>query len=236
MAESSIEWTELTWNPTTGCSKLSAGCKFCYAEVMSRRLHAMGVDKYRNNFEITIHPDTLHIPFTWSGKRLVFVNSMSDLFHDAVPLSFIMIVFEVMNMNPQHTFQVLTKRGDRLAEVAKHLNWTPNIWMGVSVEDHRVLDRIDGLRSTPAHIKFLSCEPLIGPLPKMNLRGIDWVIVGGESGRKPRPMAEEWVLDIQAQCERKGIDFFFKQWGGTNKKKAGRVLEGRTWDAMPVMA
>jgi len=236
MAESSIEWTELTWNPTTGCSKLSAGCKFCYAEVMSRRLNSMGVEKYRNNFEITVHPDTLRDPFTWSGKRLVFVNSMSDLFHEAVPLTFIMMVFEVMNRNPQHTFQVLTKRSDRLAEVADRLTWTPNIWMGVSVEDDRVLDRIDGLRNTPAHIKFLSCEPLIGPLPKLNLRGIDWVIVGGESGRKPRPMEEQWVLDIQAQCERKGIDFFFKQWGGTNKKKAGRMLEGRTWNAMPVMA
>ncbi|MCB0782011.1 MAG: DUF5131 family protein, partial [Flavobacteriales bacterium] len=150
-------------------------------------------------------------------------------------LTFIMMVFEVMNLNPQHTFQVLTKRGDRLAAVADQLTWSPNIWMGVSVEDDRVLDRIDGLRDTPAHVKFLSCEPLIGPLPKLNLRGIDWVIVGGESGRKPRPMEEQWVLDIQAQCERKHIDFFFKQWGGTNKKKAGRMLEGRTWDAMPVM-
>ena len=225
----------MTWNPTTGCSKLSAGCKFCYAEVMSRRLHAMGVEKYRNNFEITVHPDTLRDPFTWSGKRLVFVNSMSDLFHEAVPLTFIMMVFEVMNLNPQHTFQVLTKRGDRLAAVADQLTWSPNIWMGVSVEDDRVLDRIDGLRDTPAHVKFLSCEPLIGPLPGINLNGIDWVIVGGESGRKPRPMEEQWVLDIQAQCERKHIDFFFKQWGGTNKKKAGRMLEGRTWDAMPVM-
>ena len=236
MAESSIEWTELTWNPTTGCDKMSAGCKFCYAEVMSRRLQAMGVEKYKDNFQVRVHPDSLGDPFKWKGSKLVFVNSMSDLFHDAVPLTFIMMVFEVMNLNPQHTFQVLTKRGDRLAEVSKHLDWTPNIWMGVSVEDHRVLDRIDGLRRTPAHVKFLSCEPLIGPLHKMNLRGIDWVIVGGESGRKPRPMEEEWVLDIQTQCERKGIDFFFKQWGGTNKKKAGRVLQGQTYDAMPMMA
>lgn len=233
MAESSIEWTELTWNPTTGCDKMSAGCKFCYAEVMSRRLHAMGLEKYEDNFKVRVHPDSLSDPFKWKGSKLVFVNSMSDLFHEAVPLTFIMMVFEVMNLNPQHTFQVLTKRGDRLAEVAKHLDWTPNIWMGVSVEDNRVLDRIDGLRRTPAHVKFLSCEPLIGPLSKMNLRNIDWVIVGGESGRKPRPMEEEWVLDIQAQCERKGIDFFFKQWGGVNKKKAGRMLEGRIYDAMP---
>jgi protein gp37 len=236
MAESSIEWTELTWNPTTGCDKLSAGCKFCYAEVMSRRLHAMGVDKYRNNFKITVHPDTLKDPFAWTGNRLVFVNSMSDLFHEAVPLTFIQLVFEVMNLTPQHTYQVLTKRADRLAEVAHHLDWTPNIWMGVSVEDQRVLHRIEGLRSTPAHVKFLSCEPLIGPLPGIDLQGIDWVIVGGESGRKPRPMHEAWVLDIKRECEVYGVDFFFKQWGGTNKKKAGRVLEGRTWDAMPVVA
>ncbi len=200
---------------------------------MSKRLHAMGIEKYRNNFEITVHPDTLQDPFKWSGNRLVFVNSMSDLFHEAVPLTFIMMVFEVMNMNPQHTFQVLTKRGDRLAEVAEHLHWTPNIWMGVSVEDHRVVDRIDGLRRSGAQVKFLSCEPLIGPLPDLDLLGIDWVIVGGESGRKPRPMKEEWVLDIQRQCEAMEIDFFFKQWGGTNKKKAGRLLQGRTWDEMP---
>ena len=236
MAESSIEWTELTWNPTTGCDKLSAGCKFCYAEVMSRRLHAMGLEKYRNGFQLTVHPDTLKDPFTWSGKRLVFVNSMSDLFHEAVPFTFIMMVFEVMNLTPQHTYQVLTKRADRLAEVAHHLDWTPNIWMGVSVEDQRVQHRIERLRSTPAQVKFLSCEPLIGPLPSMDLRGIDWVIVGGESGRKPRPMHEAWVLDIKRQCEVFGVDFFFKQWGGTNKKKAGRVLEGRTWDAMPEIA
>ena len=233
MAESSIEWTELTWNPTTGCSKLSAGCKFCYAEVMSKRLHAMGIEKYRNNFKITEHPDTLMDPFKWTGKRLVFVNSMSDLFHVGISLDFIKRVFAVMNATPQHTYQVLTKRGDRLAEVAHELTWTKNIWMGVSVEDDRVLDRIDGLRSTPAHIKFLSCEPLLGPLPKLNLSGINWVIVGGESGRKPRPMEEAWVLDIQQQCNKKNIDFFFKQWGGVNKKKAGRILRGQTYNAMP---
>ena len=236
MAESSIEWTELTWNPTTGCSKLSAGCKFCYAEVMSKRLHAMGIEKYRNNFKITEHPDTLMDPFKWTGKRLVFVNSMSDLFHTGISLSFIKRVFEVMNATPQHTYQVLTKRSDRLAEVAHELNWTKNIWMGVSVEDDRVLDRIDGLRSTPAHVKFLSCEPLLGPLPKLNLKGINWVIVGGESGRKPRPMEETWILDIKRQCERKKVDFFFKQWGGVNKKKAGRVLQGQTYNAMPAVA
>lgn len=236
MAESSIEWTELTWNPTTGCSKLSAGCKFCYAEVMSKRLHAMGIEKYRNNFKITMHEDTLMDPFKWKGKRLVFVNSMSDLFHTGVSLDFIKRVFSVMNETPQHTYQVLTKRGDRLAEIAHELIWTENIWMGVSVEDDRVLDRIDGLRGTPAHIKFLSCEPLLGPLPKLNLKGINWVIVGGESGRKPRPMEETWVLDIRQQCKRKKVDFFFKQWGGVNKKKAGRLLEGRVYNAMPAVA
>ena len=236
MAQSSIEWTEMTWNPTTGCNKLSAGCKFCYAEVMSRRLQAMGVEKYKDNFKLRIHESELDTPYTWKKPKVVFVNSMSDLFHEAVPLTFILMVFEVMNLTPQHTYQVLTKRADRLAEVAKHLDWTPNIWMGVSVEDKRVMHRIDGLRNTPAQVKFLSCEPLIGPLPGMDLRGIDWVIVGGESGRKPRPMHEEWVLDIKQQCAVYGTDFFFKQWGGTNKKKAGRVLEGRTWDAMPVVA
>jgi protein gp37 len=233
MAESSIEWTEMTWNPTTGCNKLSAGCKFCYAEVMSRRLKAMGIDKYANGFKITTHEDALSIPYTWKKSKVVFVNSMSDLFHKDVPLEFIQKVFEVMNDNPQHVFQVLTKRADILLKYHKKLKWTHNIWMGVSVEDERVTDRIDLLRKTDARVKFLSCEPLIGPLPSLNLKGIDWVIVGGESGRKPRPMKSDWVLDIKEQCENSGTAFFFKQWGGTNKKKTGRLLEGKTYDAMP---
>lgn len=235
MAQSSIEWTEMTWNPTTGCDKISAGCKFCYAEVMSRRLHAMGIEKYKNGFDLTIHEDALHIPYTWKGSKVVFVNSMSDLFHKDVPLSFIQKVFKVMNENPQHTFQVLTKRADILFKHHKHLKWSHNIWMGVSVEDARVTKRIDYLRKTDAKVKFLSCEPLIGPLTNLDLENIDWVIVGGESGRKPRPMDVDWVLDIQQQCEKSKVAFFFKQWGGVNKKKTGRELRGRTYNEMPAI-
>jgi protein gp37 len=233
MAQSSIEWTEMTWNPTTGCNKISAGCKYCYAEVMTRRLMTMGIDKYKDGFKIRTHVNSLNIPYTWKKPKVVFVNSMSDLFHPEVPVEFIKEVFAVMNDNPQHVFQVLTKRGDRLFEVHKQLKWTHNIWMGVSVEDSRVTDRIDFLRKTGAKVKFLSCEPLIGPLPKMNLKKIDWVIVGGESGRTPRPMDADWVLDIQNQCTKSKVAFFFKQWGGTNKKKAGRELNGKTYSEMP---
>jgi protein gp37 len=233
MAQSSIEWTELTWNPTTGCTKISAGCKFCYAEIMSKRLQAMGLEKYKDAFKVRVHPDTLHIPYSWKTSKIVFVNSMSDLFHESIPLEFIQKVFKVMNENPQHVFQVLTKRAERLFELHKELKWTHNIWMGVSVEDDRVIERIKYLRKTNAKVKFLSCEPLIGPLPKLNLRKIDWVIVGGESGHKPRPMKSEWVLDIQDQCKKADIAFFFKQWGGRNKKAAGRILNGRTYDEMP---
>ena len=234
MAQSSIEWTEMTWNPTTGCTKISAGCKYCYAEVMAKRLHAMGIEKYKDGFELRIHPDALNIPYEWKKPKVVFVNSMSDLFHPDVPLSFIQKVFAVMNDTPQHTYQVLTKRAERLYELHHHLNWTPNIWMGVSVENEKVMDRIDFLRETNAVVKFLSCEPLIGPLAKMKLDNINWVIVGGESGRKARPMNETWVWDIRQQCAEQGVSFFFKQWGGTNKKKAGRELGGRTYDEMPV--
>jgi protein gp37 len=233
MAQSSIEWTEMTWNPTTGCDKISAGCKYCYAEVMSRRLQAMGIDKYNDGFKLRIHEDALNIPYTWNKPKVVFVNSMSDLFHKDVPLSFIEKVFEVMNNTPQHTYQVLTKRAERLFELHEHLNWTRNIWMGVSVEDERVTQRIDFLRQTNAKIKFLSCEPLIGPLMNLNLQGIDWAIVGGESGRKARPMKEWWVWDIKQQCQEQGVAFFFKQWGGINKKKAGRELGGNIYNEMP---
>jgi protein gp37 len=235
MAQSSIEWTEMTWNPTTGCTKISAGCKYCYAEVMAMRLQAMGIDKYKDGFRIALHEDALDAPYKWKGSKLVFVNSMSDLFHPEIPLDFIKKVFKVMNDNPQHTFQVLTKRADRLYQVHEELEWTPNIWMGVSVEDHRVVDRIDFLRETNAKVKFLSCEPLIGPLMNMCLDNIDWVIVGGESGRKARPINEWWVWDIRQQCQEAGVAFFFKQWGGTNKKKAGRELGGRTYNEMPVV-
>lgn len=235
MAQSSIEWTEMTWNPTTGCDKISAGCKYCYAEVMARRLQAMGVEKYKHGFRLSMHEDALMIPYGWKSPKIVFVNSMSDLFHKDVPLSFIRKVFRTMNENPQHTFQVLTKRSDILLKYHHLLNWTHNIWMGVSVENEKVKCRIDDLRQTNARVKFLSCEPLIGPLWHLNLEKIDWVIVGGESGRKPRPMDVDWVLDIQRQCEESVVPFFFKQWGGTNKKKTGRLLRGRTYDEMPAV-
>lgn len=237
MGKSTIEWTELTWNPVTGCSKVSQGCKFCYAEIMSQRLKAMGVEKYKDGFKVRTHPETLKEPYSWAKSRVVFVNSMSDLFHPEVPLEFIQKVFQVMNENPQHVFQILTKRTDLLLEYdqSNELNWSENIWMGTSVEDERVKERIQILAKTKAKTKFLSCEPLIGPLPNMDLNGIHWVIVGGESGRTPRPMKPEWVLDIKEQCSNANVPFFFKQWGGTNKKKAGRKLEGKTWDDMPEM-
>lgn len=233
MAQSSIEWTEMTWNPTTGCDKLSAGCKHCYAEAMSRRLKGMGQEKYKNGFKLTLHPDSLTTPFEWKQPKIVFVNSMSDLFHKDVPLRFIQKVFHVMNKNPQHTFQVLTKRAERLYKVHHHLNWSHNIWMGVSVEDYRVKQRIEFLRYTNAAVKFLSCEPLIGPLYNLDLTNINWVIVGGESGHRARPMDPDWVEDLQHQCEESEVAFFFKQWGGIRKKAAGRMLNGRTYDAMP---
>jgi protein gp37 len=235
MAQSSIEWTEMTWNPTTGCDKISAGCKYCYAEIMTRRLYAMGIEKYKDGFEVRTHDDELKTPYSWKGSKIVFVNSMSDLFHPEVPLAFIQKVFETMNNTPQHTYQVLTKRAERLFELHENLNWTPNIWMGVSVEDERVTHRIDFLRQTNAQIKFLSCEPLIGPLIKLNLENVNWVIVGGESGRKARQMKEWWVWDIRQQCQEQGAAFFFKQWGGVNKKKSGRLLGNRTYDEMPAI-
>lgn len=235
MAQSSIEWTEMTWNPVTGCDKVSAGCKFCYAEVMARRLKAMGLEKYANGFSLALHEEDLQLPYTWRQPKIVFVNSMSDLFHKDIPVEFVQKVFRVMKENPQHVFQVLTKRADVLLYYDKEgwLEWTHNIWMGVSVENSTFVKRIDLLRQTGARIKFLSCEPLIGPLPHMNLQGIDWVIVGGESGRTPRPMKKEWVKDIKTQCKQSNVAFFFKQWGGRNKKKSGRLLDGRTYSQMP---
>ena len=211
MSHTKIEWTELSWNPTTGCHKVSQGCKFCYAEVMARRLKAMGLEKYRNGFKLALHEDALKIPYTWKQPKIVFVNSMSDLFHKDIPLEFIKRVFKVMNDNPQHVFQVLTKRADILLKYHEKLNWTHNIWMGVSVENEDNLERVDFLRKTKAKTRFLSCEPLLGPLPGLNLRNIDWVIVGGESGRRPRPMKPEWVYDIHNKCLEAGVPFFFKQ-------------------------
>ena len=235
MANTSIEWIELTWNPTTGCTKISSGCKNCYAERMTRRLHAMGVEKYKDGFAIRTHPDTLHKPYTWSSPKTVFVNSMSDLFHKDIPFSFIEQVFRVMNENSQHTFQVLTKRSDLLRQYAPGLNWTENIWMGVSVEEQSVIDRIDDLKMIPAQVRFLSIEPLIERIQRLQLDNIDWVIVGGESGPGARHISPEWVTEIRDQCIIQGVPFFFKQWGGTNKKKTGRLLEGKVWDQMPLI-
>lgn len=233
---SKIEWTEVTWNPVTGCTKVSAGCKHCYAERMALRLQAMGAARYRDGFSLTLHEDLIDAPRRWRQPRIVFVNSMSDLFHERVPLSFIQRVFQTMADCPQHTFQVLTKRSRRLREVAPLLTWSPNIWMGVSVEDSRVVGRIGDLREVPAAVRFLSCEPLIGPLAALPLGGINWVIVGGESGPGARPMQEVWVRDIMHQCRRANVAFFFKQWGGARKDLTGRMLDGRTFDEMPVRA
>ena len=230
---SAIEWTESSWNPVTGCTKISAGCAHCYAERMARRLYAMGQPNYRNGFEVTCHPDTLELPLKWKKSQMIFVNSMSDLFHKAVPAEFIGEIFFTMNQARWHTFQILTKRADRLRQLAPRLKWTPNVWMGVTVENSAHVDRIDRLREVPAAVRFLSLEPLLGPLPELDLTLIDWVIVGGESGPGARPMDPAWVLDLRDQCLNAGVAFFFKQWGGVRKKKAGRLLEKRTWDQMP---
>jgi len=230
---SGIEWTESTWNPITGCTKISPGCKYCYAERMAERLQAMGQENYRNGFELTLQPHMLELPLRWKKPQTIFVNSMSDLFHKDVPLDYIQRVFEVMRRADWHRFQVLTKRADRLAELDSSLQWAPNIWMGVSVESDKYRERIDDLRATRAMLKFLSLEPLLGPLPDLDLNGIHWVIVGGESGPKSRPMDAAWARDLRDQCRRGRVPFFFKQWGGKNKKQAGRVLDGRTWDEMP---
>lgn len=232
-ARSAIEWTESTWNPVTGCTKISSGCRNCYAERLALRLRAMGQPHYVNGFKLTLHEDALDTCLRWRKPQLVFVNSMSDLFHEQVPASFIQRVFGVMREAGWHQFQVLTKRSQRLLEIDPELEWTENVWMGVSVENQDYTFRIDHLRQTRARIKFLSLEPLLGSLPRLDLRGIDWVIVGGESGPGARPLEPSWVMDIRNQCQQTGIPLFFKQWGGTNKKKAGRALEGRTWDEMP---
>ena len=232
-SKSDIEWTDMTWNPVTGCSKVSQGCKFCYAERMSRRLKGMRVDRYKNGFEVTLHPDLIDVPRLWQKPRRIFVNSMSDLFHENVPLQFIQSVFEVMKECPQHVFQILTKRSERLLDLSKDLEWADNIWMGVSIEDSRVIDRVRHLQAVPASVRFLSCEPLIGPVHNLPLGGIHWVIVGGESGPGARPMNSEWVDSILDQCSEASVPFFFKQWGGVRKKRAGRELHGRTFDEFP---
>ncbi|MCP3957960.1 MAG: phage Gp37/Gp68 family protein [bacterium] len=231
---SGIEWTESTWNPVTGCTKISPGCKYCYAEVMAERLRAMGQRNYVNGFALTLQPHMLELPLKWRKPQTIFVNSMSDLFHANVPLAYIHKVFDVMKRASWHRFQVLTKRADRLLELSPRLEWAPNIWTGVSVENDKYRHRVDDLRRIGAQVKFLSLEPLLGPLCDLDLTDIDWVIVGGESGHKARPMDLLWVTDLRDQCLRAGVPFFFKQWGGKNKKRAGRVLEGRTWAEMPV--
>ncbi|MCI5217949.1 MAG: phage Gp37/Gp68 family protein [Candidatus Electrothrix sp. LOE2] len=233
MKQSKIEWTETTWNPITGCTKVSLGCKNCYAERMAYRLQSMGSPNYKNGFKLTCHESQLHAPLKWKKGKIVFVNSMSDLFHKDVPENFIKRIFETMRMASHHQFQILTKRSERLLELNKTIKWAPNIWMGVSVENADYLYRVDHLRQTGAAIKFLSIEPLLGPLSDLNLESIDWVIVGGESGPHARPIQEEWVEAIKKQCIEKAVPFFFKQWGGVNKKKTGRTLKGEVWSQMP---
>ncbi|MCG8643305.1 MAG: phage Gp37/Gp68 family protein [Desulfobacterales bacterium] len=230
---SNIEWTEKTWNPLTGCDKISPGCKNCYAERMTKRLKAMRSPNYENGFNLTCHPKALAIPYSWKKPCTVFVNSMSDLFHKDVPEEFIHKVFGTMALNKLHQFQVLTKRSERLLELSAALKWKQNIWMGVSVENQDYTRRIDDLRQTEAYVKFLSIEPLLGPIADIDLDGIDWVIVGGESGPKARPMEQTWVIDIKEKCLEANVPFFFKQWGGVHKKKTGRLLDGKLWNQMP---
>ncbi|MEN6299792.1 MAG: phage Gp37/Gp68 family protein [Anaerolineaceae bacterium] len=231
---SSIEWTESTWNPITGCTKISIGCTNCYAERMARRLQAMGQPNYINGFNITLHPNSLNLPLKWKKPQMIFVNSMSDLFHDEVPFEFIQEIFNVMKNAYWHTFQILTKRSERLLEIDKYIAWPPNVWMGVSIENNKFIYRCEHLRKTKSKIKFLSCEPLLGPIKDLNLKGIHWVIVGGESGTNARPVKEDWICEIRDQCISNNIPFYFKQWGGKNRKKSGRILQGQIWNQMPI--
>lgn len=244
MAEgSAIEWTDVTWNPTTGCDQVSAGCDNCYALTLAKRLKAMGSPKYQADgdprtsgpgFGITVHHAALRQPYGWSGNRVVFVNSMSDLFHARVPIDFVRRVFAVIADTPQHTYQILTKRSTRARKVASRLTWPPNLWMGVSVENAEQLARVDDLREVPAMVRFVSCEPLLGPLSDLSVQGIDWVITGGESGPKARPVNAEWVREIRDKCTDAGVAYFHKQWGGRTPKAGGRTLDGQVWDEMPL--
>ena len=231
--KSKIEWTENTWNPVTGCTKISDGCQNCYAYRMAKRLQGMGNRKYVNGFKVALHKNCLTEPLNWNKPSLIFVNSMSDLFHEEVPIGFIKQVFDIMNQATWHTFQILTKRAERLVSISEQLNWSPNIWQGVTVESEKYKNRIELLKRVPARIKFVSFEPLIGDVGSVNLSSIDWVIVGGESGFNCRKIEEDWILNIKNQCEQQKVYFYFKQWGGTNKKKNGRKLLGKTWDDMP---
>jgi protein gp37 len=232
---SRIEWTEYSWNPVTGCSKVSSGCLNCYAERMAKRFRSMGIPRYRAGFDVQVHPDLLAVPYRLIKPHVIFVNSMSDLFHEAIPDSFIRDIFAVMNNCPRHTFQILTKRSRRMLRLSKELRWSKNIWLGITVEDQNNLYRIGELSQSPARIKFISCEPLLGPISFSRLDEISWIIVGGESGPDARPMKQEWVTSIRDQCLRANIPFFFKQWGGKNKKAAGRLLEGKIWNEIPVL-
>jgi len=228
-ANTGIEWTDKTWNPTTGCDKVSAGCKHCYAEAITERF----THNFPNGFKLTLHEDRIDQPRHWRKPSRIFVNSMSDLFHEEVPLEFLHKVFQVMRETPQHIYQILTKRHKRLTQLADSLTWSPNIWMGVSVESQRHVNRVNALRNIPAAVKFLSCEPLLGALT-LDLTNINWVIVGGESGRNHRPIEKEWVEDILQQCQHEDVAFFFKQWGGLTPKSGGKILNGETWQQMPV--
>lgn len=235
-ANSAIEWTESTWNPVTGCSKISPGCKNCYAERLAKRLKAMGQPNYTNGFEVTCHRHMLELPLRWRKPQTIFVNSMSDLFHQKVPTEFILEIMATMQKCSWHRFQILTKRSGRLRRLDARIKLPPNVWMGVSIENEKYSFRIDDLRKTHAPVKFLSLEPLLGPMRNLDLEGMHWVVVGGESGPKARPMKRQWVTDIRDQCLARGVPFFFKQWGGVNKKRSGRILEGRIWDEMPAAA
>jgi protein gp37 len=231
--QTAIEWSDSTWNPVTGCTKISPGCKHCYAERMAIRLAGMNQPRYRNGFKVTLQPDLVRLPLRWRQPRVIFVNSMSDLLHEETPESFIAEVFQTMLDAHWHTFQILTKRAERLAEIAGRLPWPINVWMGVSVESPRYLNRVERLRQVPGAVRFLSVEPLLARIPSLPMTGIDWVIVGGESGPGARPMEAGWVREIRDRCVAEGIPFFFKQWGGTRKNRTGRILDGRTWDEMP---
>lgn len=237
-----IEWTEVTWNPTTGCDRVSPGCDHCYALTLAKRLKAMGAEKYQQDgnpvtsgpgFALTLHPTALAQPYRWGGNRTVFVNSMSDLFHAKVPIDFVRRIFDVVADTPQHTYQVLTKRSSRLPKLADKLDWPTNLWLGVSVENEEHLYRVDHLREVPAAVRFLSCEPLIGPLDALELDGIGWVITGGESGPNARPLDQSWVRAIRDKCTDAKVPFFHKQWGGRTAKAGGRTLDGRVWSQMP---
>ena len=234
-SKSKIEWTEVTWNPVTGCSKISSGCKNCYAEKMAHRLKAMGSPRYKNGFTVTLHEDLVTRPKKWKKPKMIFVNSMSDLFHEKVPQSFIKSIFETMSETPQHIYQIFTKRSSRLLELSESLNWSDNIWMGVSVENQASLSRINDLVQIPAKIRFISCEPLLENLPDLPLNAIHWAIVGGESGPNARPIKDRWVKDILRQCKFAGVPFFFKQWGGVHKKENGRKLNNKTYDELPII-